>query len=92
MGTCQRNRPVSATARNSPIPPGVGYAVRRKAKRWTRGPPRRVARPGEEVPAHGRKRREAMRQHRLSRTPDSQKLAPVTASHVTRRSSRCLPP
>lgn len=30
-------------------------------------------------------------QHRLFRTPDSQMLAPVTASYVTRRSSRCLP-
>lgn len=46
----------------------------------------------DDLLAHGHKRREAMRQHRLSRTPDSLKLARDTASNVTRRSSRCLPP
>jgi hypothetical protein len=32
-----------------------------------------------------------MREHRLSRTPDSRTLAQATASYVSRRSSRCLP-
>jgi hypothetical protein len=32
-----------------------------------------------------------MRQHRLSRTPDSPKLVPVTASYDTWGSTPCLP-
>ena len=72
-------RPAQPRARDPPSP------CRRSYQRCSRAFDGHATATQRGRPPHmqGHKRREAMRQHRLSRTPDSQKLVPVTASYVT---------
>jgi hypothetical protein len=88
METRRRNRPVSVTVANGLLRPDMRLSVAWSAKPCARDPPRRASDnaaskacgrpchgkpPGKDLPApEATKRREAMQQHRLSRTPDSQ--------------------
>ena len=88
METRRENRPVSRIVASGLFMPGMRLSVARAPKPSARDPPCRAVRvttlpaglragvprqtPGRPPHTRGQKRREAMQEHRLSRTPDQQ--------------------
>lgn len=73
-------------ARSAFAAPGSYRRYQQGLRRACHGKP-----PVEGLRTQGRKRKEAMREHRLSRTPDSEQLVQVTASYVTLEIHSLLP-